>query len=78
MDAKESLDDLASGLIVIGFERGDGLAIRFAASDEEARGGILINLGESFLFDGWSKLFEAGEERAGLGFAIIDGSRLVP
>ena len=46
-DANESFDAEVSGLIVIGFDNGDGLLIRFAASVEEARGGMFTSLGWS-------------------------------
>jgi len=35
--------------MVIGFDRGEGLVIRFAASLDEARGGMFTNLGTSDL-----------------------------
>ena len=50
-DANESFDAEVSGLIVIGFDNGDGLLIRFAASVEEARGGIFTSLGRSCLIE---------------------------
>ena len=80
VDANESLEDFASGLIVTGLDKGDGLPIRFAASEEDPRGGIFTSLGTSFLFVVWSKsaLFEADEDGAGFEVAIAAGSRLLP
>lgn len=68
-DAKESLDTEDSGLIVIGFDKGEGLAIRFAASVDEARGGIFTSLGTSCLAVWSARLFTAGDcEEDGAGF----------
>jgi hypothetical protein len=71
-----------SGLIVIGLDKGDGLAVRFAASVEEARGGIFTSRGTSCLIEVCSaNAFEAGETEDGIGagFGGIDrlASRLV-
>ncbi len=75
-DANESLEvDGDSGLIVIGLDKGDGLVIRFAASVDEARGGIFTSLGTSCLIEVCSaNAFEAGETEDGFGagFGGID------
>jgi hypothetical protein len=83
-DAKESFEAEDSGLMVIGFDKGEGLAILFAASVDEALGGIFTSLGTSCFRAVWSaaKLFVAGEveDAVGAGFAAaIDtlGSRLL-
>jgi hypothetical protein len=71
-----------SALIVIGLDKGDGLVIRFAASVDEARGGIFTSRGTSCRAEVWSaNVFEADEteDRVGAGFGGIDrlASRLV-
>jgi hypothetical protein len=69
------LDAEDSGLIIIGFDKGDGLAIRFAASVDEARGGIFTSLGTSCLIEVCSaKAFEAGKIDDGVeaGFGAVD------
>jgi hypothetical protein len=69
-----------SAPIVIGLDKGDGLVIRFAASVDEARGGIFTSRGTSCRAEVWSaNVFEAGEDRLGAGFGGIDrlASRLV-
>ena len=82
-DANESLEaEGGSGLIVIGLDKGDGEVIRFAASVDEARGGIFTSRGTSCLIDVCSaNAFEAGEieDGVGAGFGGIDrlASRLV-
>ena len=80
-DANESLDAEVSGLIVIGFDKGEGLAIRFTASDDEARGGIFTSFGTSCRVGVCSaEAFAIGEfeDEDGAGFAIKTlASRLV-
>jgi hypothetical protein len=75
-DANESLEaDGGSGLIVIGLDKGDGLVIRFAASVDEARGGIFTSRGTSCRIEFCSAdAFEAGgiENAVGEGFGGID------
>ena len=76
VDANESLEaDGGSGLIVIGFDKGDGLVIRFAASVDEARGGIFTSRGTSCRIEGCSvDGLEAAEDEDGVGagFSGID------
>jgi hypothetical protein len=70
-NANESLEAGDSEVIVIGFDKGDGWAIRFAASVEEALGGIFTSLGTSGLIEDCSAgAFAAGdcEEEDGAGF----------
>jgi hypothetical protein len=79
------LDAEDSGLIVIGFDKGDGLAILFAASVDDARGGIFTSLGTSFFNEVCSAAKElvVGGDEGGAGFkdavAKLDtlGSRLL-
>ena len=82
VDANKSLDAEDSGIIVTGLDKGDGLVIRFAASVDEARGGIFTSLGTSCLIEVCSAdAFTAGKtkEGVGAGFAAMDrlASRLV-
>jgi len=71
------LDAEDSGLIVIGFDKGEGLTILFAASVDEARGGIFTSFGTSFLSEVWSaKELEVGESGAGLAVAVAMFDRL--
>lgn len=76
----ESLVVEDSELIVIGFDKGEGLAIRFAASEEEPRGGIFTSFGTSFLSEVCSAMVLAIGEENGAGFAVANfepiGSRL--
>lgn len=67
--------------MVMGLESGDGVVILFAASEDEARGGMFMSRGASFLVPDCCSmgLLEAeGEDGAGLPVAILVGSRLVP
>lgn len=70
VDANESLEAAGSDVIVTGFDSGDGLAIRLAASVDEPRAGILTNLGASwFPGDVSVDAFEPGDcEEVGAGF----------
>lgn len=73
-DANESFDTRRSGLMVIGFDRGEGVTIRFAASDE-LRGGIFTSLaGSAFEEDGSAAAAAVGT------FGAVEPlpSRLVP
>jgi hypothetical protein len=76
-DANESLENGDSGLIVIGLDKGDGFAILFAASVDEARGGILTNLGTSCLIEVCSARDCEDEDGAGLGAMAALASRLL-
>lgn len=73
-DANESLEAEGSGLIVIGFDNGEGVVIRLAASVDEARGGIFTSLGTSCLFEVCSEVLTAGETEVGFaaGFGRLD------
>jgi hypothetical protein len=76
------LDADDSGLIVIGFDKGDGLAILFAASEDEARGGIFTSRGTSVLMAVCSArelVIGEGEDWAGFPGAMDDpvASRLL-
>ena len=76
MDAEDT------GLIVIGFDKGEGLAILFAASEDEARGGIFTSRGTSLLMVVCSVrgfVIDELEDLAGFGSAIDErvASRLV-
>jgi hypothetical protein len=76
-EANESLDAEGSGLIVTGFDSGDGLTIRLAASEDEARGGIFTSFGVSFRSEVCSiRALGATDVEDGVGFVVI--SRLVP
>lgn len=71
--AAESLDPLEpfSASIVTGFDSGDGLAIRLAASDEELLGGILTSFGESGFVEVWSE-----DSESWAGFPVGVGTLL--
>jgi len=75
----ESLDvEEASGLIVIGFDKGEGLAILFAASEEEARGGIFTSRGTSVRMGvGSARELVIGKGEDWAGFAGPVASRLL-
>lgn len=68
--AVAGLLDSPSDSIVIGFDSGDGLAIRLAASVDELLGGMLTSFGWSWLVPLWS---EGMESWAGLpvGFGTL-------
>jgi hypothetical protein len=71
------LDAEGSGLIVTGLDKGDGLEIRFAASVDEARGGIFTSLSTSCLTEVCSaRAFEAGEIDDGVGVRLDAMDRL--
>ena len=53
-DANESFEAWDSGLIAMGWDKGDGLAILLAASAEEPRRGIFTSFGTSFRGVVWS------------------------
>ncbi len=80
-EANESFDAEDSGLIVIGFDKGEGLTIRFAASDDDPRGGIFTSRGTSFLRAVCSarELVVAEEDWAGFPEPTVEtlASRLV-
>ena len=75
VDANESFVAEDSGLIVIGFDKGEGLAILLEASEEEARGGIFTSRGWSCFSGVCSAITEkelalAAVEEDGAGFAV--------
>jgi len=71
------LDAEDSGLIVIGFDKGEGLAILFAASVDEARGGIFTSRTPSCLSKDCSTTAIGVDDGAGLALAMgVVGSRL--
>jgi hypothetical protein len=76
VDVKDSFEAGDSGLIVIGRDRGEGFAIRFAASVDEARGGIFTRRDPSFLVGGCSGVAKAvvttcAKDRDGAGFEVV-------